>query len=348
MTTLAEAIRSEAVQLKAKASTTLHAINEGVRPVLDKAESLKEDCDALGAEATERLFGSLEKSLRVFAKADAVLKAQDKALSSIASKLPADASPADVQAAFTVAVTEATVDDEEELARGYEPLAKMRKLARDVAGAGASSSQAADNDELGEDGFALTQEARSTKCCLLQVEMQAAGELRPMRAPCGHCFSHKAISAHCAKQRGKQPAVCPQAGCERKFTLDQLAEDKEVNGAHTGSSRDEPHACVAPCACTQPHTARSIVCRVVPHAGFSRVAAAAHQADQEGRAPAVSAEHACKAASRGGCSGAPESRRAVNKRRSFLCRSVVRSQSCACLAVIVRRASVLCASLVCA
>ena len=85
----------------------------------------------------------------------------------------------------------------------------------------------------------MTQAARSTRCILLQVEMTETGELRPMKAPCGHAFSHKGITGLFAKKPRGHVLACPQAGCSRSFTLSQLVDDKDLARAIKKAARHD-------------------------------------------------------------------------------------------------------------
>ena len=211
-------------------TSSQRAIDESVESILEKAEDVAENRLSFGDETAVVLFGSLEKNLQVMMKTYAANNAQDAALAAISGKVSNDTTPVELQAAFTALVAEraSTLDEE-----NYEPLKKLRKIIRDSdrasrGGAGPSGSGDADDEELGEDGFAMTQMARSTKCVLLQLEMETSGELRPMMAPCGHVFSFKGIIDHCKKAARGAPAACPMAGCTRKYKASELVEAKDV------------------------------------------------------------------------------------------------------------------------
>ena len=104
----------------------------------------------------------------------------------------------------------------------------MRRIARNAEeGGGAGPSGAGADADVEEDGFAMTQVERSTKCPLLQVEMTEKGELRPVRAPCKHVFSFKGISDYLRGKRGG--VACPVMGCGGgNIQLTQLVDDKEM------------------------------------------------------------------------------------------------------------------------
>lgn len=234
MTSLTDTIRTQASQLKNNGGTSgQRVLDESAASFLEKAEDiLGENCAVYGDETTQAVFSKFEASLRTLMKAGAMHKAQEAALSAVASKIDENASPADVQAAFSAALKQAKeATDEAALEENYEPLKKLRKLrdssrARGGGGAGPSGTAADDDDVLGEDGVMMTQEQRPTKCVLLQVEMASSGELRPVKAPCGHCFSYKGIKEFFGRKAGAQP--CPVMGCNRSFTFSQVVDDKEM------------------------------------------------------------------------------------------------------------------------
>ena len=234
MAALTDSIRTDAGQLKSRhAPVAQQALSACVEMVMNKAEDLAENRQAYGEDAAQKLFNSLEGTLRTIMHADAKHKAHVAALGGVAAKIGNDASTADVRAAFADSVADAAAADDEVLERGYEPLKKLRKIVRDSdvaaghggAGPSGAGGSADDDDALGEDGFAMTQAARSTKCPLLQLEMTATGELRPVKAPCGHTFSFKGISGFA---KGKKSVKCPQAGCNQSWSLAQLVDDKEL------------------------------------------------------------------------------------------------------------------------
>ena len=224
MATLVDSIRMEATRLGTRGGEpSRKALDEATSSILSKAEEMSENGPSLGAETLKGLFGKLEGSMRKAMHAAAAHTAQEKALASF--KVAPDASPAEVKTAFLSAVEEAkrAAGDLEE---GFEPLAKLRKIVRSASvsrGAGPSGV----TDDLDEEDLVMTQASRSTKCPLLQMEMEATGDMRPMKAPCGHTFSFKGINAQLGKKRGA-PAACPQSGCNRSFTLSDLVEDKAL------------------------------------------------------------------------------------------------------------------------
>ena len=225
-----DAVRSETNTLKAKGATaSSQALATTLECLLNKAEDLVENRQSYSDEAAQSLFASVERNLRVLMKADNAHQAQEKALAAITTKIGAESSPAEVQAAFKAAVDENASASEEEHERSYPPLKKLRTLraaADSKASGGAGSSGAGvDDDDLGEDGFAVTQQVRATKCSLLILDFTASGDLRPVVGPCGHMFSYKGISQHLGKKKGQ--SQCPEFGCNRMITLGDFVDHKE-------------------------------------------------------------------------------------------------------------------------
>jgi len=231
-TALADTLRSEGSSLAAKGQQNRTAMNDSAEVIIGYAEKVAENA-AIYGDKTSELFAKCEASLRVLMKASAQCKGQDDALVECVNRVQDDASPDDVKKAFTAAVTELTSADELALEERYAPLAKLRKIVADsdvsasrASGGAGPSGTAGDDDDLGEDGIAMTQAVRSTRCPLMQVEMTSTGELRPMKPPCCNTsFSYKAIADFL---KGKSTITCPKSGCTAKFGMAQLKDDKEL------------------------------------------------------------------------------------------------------------------------
>jgi len=73
----------------------------------------------------------------------------------------------------------------------------------------------------------MTQATSSHKCPLLQVQMMEAGELRPVKGPCGHVFSYKGAHETLKKAKGGT-MPCPMHGCSFKLNLASLVDAKDV------------------------------------------------------------------------------------------------------------------------
>jgi hypothetical protein len=221
MGSLSDALRQECAALVGKSTQTGKALDEGANLVIDQAEQIAENIASFGDGARE-LFDACERTMLLYVKASSEHKGHQAALRSFPDKVESDASPATVQKAFVAEVRESATDVIED----YEPLRKLRKIVKDALDSGPGPSYAGDDDDLGEDGFSMTQAARSTKCPLLQLEMEATGELRPMRAPCGHVWSHKGITQFLRSKRGA--VECPTAGCSQIVSINALVDDKEL------------------------------------------------------------------------------------------------------------------------
>jgi len=238
-----EVVQVEASNLLARHSQKRKAITENVDSIFIQADSIAEN-RALYGPVAEELFASCEDSLKRLMRQNAQQMAQEGALRAIAGQLAADATPAEVERAMTALVEEQTEADEAKLCAGFEPLAKLRRLIADsdaAAGAngeaGSSRGGGADEDDLGEDGFAMTQAASSTKCPLLQVEMTSSGELRPIMAPrCRHTWSHKGITNFLKNKRGA--VACPTVGCTETITASTLTDNKSLAKEIKKAERD--------------------------------------------------------------------------------------------------------------
>jgi hypothetical protein len=240
MSTMADALRIEASNIASKTNgLDDRAVTEATEEILSTAEAIIENAGIHGDKAVG-LLKKCEDQMRTLVKANAQNRGHRAALPALSSRVAADASPDDVRKAFLAATKELTQSDDGALEESFEPLTKLRKLVRESgvgaargrggAGSGAGPSGASregdDDDELGDDGMVMTQAQRSTRCPLLQMDMTATGELRPMKTPCGHCFSHKGI-ADLLKR--KSSVACPQAGCKAPaFSMGQLVDDKDM------------------------------------------------------------------------------------------------------------------------
>ena len=226
MSTLTDVLRSEGTTLASKGQQFRTSVNESTDQIIETAEMISENVEIYGDKAKE-LFRKCEEQMKQLVEANALSKAQDAALNSIHTRVSADASPDDVRKAFLSAAAETTQHRNEE---SFEPLTKLRKIMHDAgvtsaragsSGAGPSGAGANDDDELDDEGMVMTQAQRSTRCPLLQVEMTATGELRPVKAPCGHCFSFKGISS---LLKNKSSISCPQSGCKAPaFSMKQVS-----------------------------------------------------------------------------------------------------------------------------
>ena len=225
---LVEHIRNEANTLKMK-GISQHALDEAVATILNKAEDLAENRLSFSEEAVQNLFTSLEGSLRVLMKAGDVHKAHEKALSNLASNIGDETTPSEVKATFKRTVDEGMTTSDEALEREYEPLKKLKKfkmLADSNASGGAGPSGAGADDDLGDDGIAMTQVKRATNCPILYKPFSDSGDMRPVKASCGHVFSYKGIKDFLAGKRC--PVACPQQGCARQIRgLSDFADDKD-------------------------------------------------------------------------------------------------------------------------
>lgn len=236
-----EVVQAEAANLALKHSQKRKVISETVDSILLQADSVVDNRALYGPAAAQELFASCEDNLKRLMWQNAEQEAQEGALRAIAGRLTADSTPADVERTLAALVEEQKETDEAKLCAGFEPLRKLRKMIAEsdaaTGGAGSSRAGGADEDDLGEDGFAMTQMARSFKCPLLQVDMASSGELRPIMAPrCGHTWSHKGITDHFKKKRGA--IDCPTVGCTEKITASALVDNKALAKEIKKAERD--------------------------------------------------------------------------------------------------------------
>ena len=231
MLSLPAQITSEATNLRSKTHDAKRMIDETYNILHDKADNVAENRGAFGEPASKQLFASIETNLTKLMRASAKHAAVEKALQQIGGTIADDASPRDVQKAFTEAVAAAEKQEATALETSSEPLKKLRKIVKDSdksAGAGSSGAGPSgandEDDDLGEDGFAMTQATRTTKCPISMVEMTSSGDTRPVKGPCGHCFAFNAIKDSLRRSGN----VCPQAGCNKSLTMGQLVDDKEL------------------------------------------------------------------------------------------------------------------------
>ena len=210
------------------------------RRIIDTANEILEKKAMYGEEAARELLNACEENMKVLIKADAHQRAQRKALETLHTRITNSASPEDVQKAFGSATTEATA--EEEQSGSCDHLRELRSiiaraLRADDNGAGPSGEHPDDMD-LGEDGFAMTQTTRSTKCSLLVREFEPTGEFRPMKGKkCGHTFSYKGLQSLFASKKG--PQKCPMMGCNASYSsLADFEEDKALATQLKRAARD--------------------------------------------------------------------------------------------------------------
>lgn len=93
---------------------------------------------------------------------------------------------------------------------------ELREVRAYLRGEGAVGEGSGAADEEEEDVVMTQQVAINTKCPVLQVEMEASGDLRPMThagCPAACVFSHRGISDYLRDMaRKKLPAQCPVSG----------------------------------------------------------------------------------------------------------------------------------------
>ena len=94
MATLVESIRTECGSLTTSGRKVISVLDTDAEAILNKAEDVAENRKACGEEVTNKLFATLESSLRTIMKASALHQAQDTALVSLPRGLIRATSPA--------------------------------------------------------------------------------------------------------------------------------------------------------------------------------------------------------------------------------------------------------------
>jgi len=233
MGTLVDVVKAEVASLVSKEEATKQQISEGCKLIIEQATEIADKRAAYGDDAARELFAACESSLKGQLKAAAEHKAQYAALRAVGSRIAADSSPQAVQDAYSAAVADQNVTDEEALFADDPKLAELRKIISKsdraaARGDGDVPSGSRDDEDMDDEGFSMTQATSSHKCPLLQVQMMEAGELRPVRAgPCGHVFSYKGAYETLKKAKGGT-MPCPMHGCSMKLNLASLVDAKDV------------------------------------------------------------------------------------------------------------------------
>ena len=82
--------------------------------------------------------------------------------------------------------------------------------------------------DVADDDVVVTGVERSTKCPILQREMTATGDMRPMCTPCGHALSFFGACMYLGFDQSK-PKFCPIAGCTNKhLVIGAIRDDTEL------------------------------------------------------------------------------------------------------------------------
>eukprot|EP00322_Chrysochromulina_rotalis_P010828 CAMPEP_0115854384 /NCGR_PEP_ID=MMETSP0287-20121206/13997_1 /TAXON_ID=412157 /ORGANISM="Chrysochromulina rotalis, Strain UIO044" /LENGTH=243 /DNA_ID=CAMNT_0003308501 /DNA_START=32 /DNA_END=763 /DNA_ORIENTATION=- len=231
MSTVVEVVKAECDQITAKGviRLQLQQLSESVNMIKMQTEAILEKRATYGDEVTHKLLNGCEANVQVLIQAEAELLAQRKALQEIPANISNDTPPQEIQRSY-VDTTRTFAKEEAEQCPIANELRELRSTiakAQSTGGAG-SSGQQADDGDLGADGFAMTQETRSTKCPLLCIEMDAAGDNRPMKSTkCVHVFSFKGIENHLKRAKGTA-LKCPYAGCQTMVTIRDFVDDKAL------------------------------------------------------------------------------------------------------------------------
>lgn len=225
MATLADVIAAEARTMKSqKEELQKNQIIEGCNLIIEQATEIAEKRSAFGDEAARELFATCEASMKVQLRTAAEHAAQFAALSSIHTLISENSSPQAVQDAYAKAVSgeKGGADDEANFANGK--LKELRDIIARSDGAGPSGGDG-DVDMDDEEGFTMTQTTSSHKCPLLQIQMTATGELRPVRAGTVHVFSYKGLTEFL---KNKQTAPVPISGSSGMLDIKKLSDAKDI------------------------------------------------------------------------------------------------------------------------
>ena len=227
--TVVDVVRAACDETKGKnEARTKKALSDSYEIILNQARDLVDKRENLGTEAMVEMLGACEENMKLLVRASSERDATFQALTVLPTRITNDTAPADVRKAYAHAVAEVIAAEDEQLFGRHKELAELRKIIADAeraSSSGAGPSQpAADDMDLGEDGFAMTQELRSLKCQLTFVPMTEKGENRPMKGPCGHVFSFKGLQQTLKGKKDK----CPQAGCQSMVTIGDFVDAKDV------------------------------------------------------------------------------------------------------------------------
>lgn len=220
MSSVVEVVTAECQAIKVKQQLFQKTLDDDYDIILDQAKEIVEKRSVYGEEATRELLKSCEETMRLLVQAQAQHKAQFQALQVVPTRLSNSSSPADVEKAYASATAELISSEEEQ--SNNEKYKRLREIIDKAEGCSdAGPSQA---DDMGDDGFAMTQATRSLKCDLLVVEMTLTGEHRPMKGPCGHVFSYKGLQGTLKNKTMK----CPKMGCNQQVCFSDFVEAKDV------------------------------------------------------------------------------------------------------------------------
>jgi len=225
MGTLVEVVTAECQAIKATQQRFQQTLDDDREIILDQAREILEKRASYGEEATRELLKSCEENMKLIVRAEAHHKAQFRALQVVPTRVTNGSSPEDVQKVYACATIELVSPDEEQ--SNDEKLMRLREIidqAERPGGSGGAGPSQADDMDLGDDGFTMTQATRSLKCELLVVDMTPTGELRPMKGPCGHVFSFKGLQMTLKNKQVK----CPKMGCNQQVRLTDFVDAKDV------------------------------------------------------------------------------------------------------------------------
>ena len=229
-------VERELPTLSAKVSKEMKETEKLLEFIIAHAQDVADSREHFGEDATAKLFLACEENMRAYLRGSTEQHAIHDALSDISTRVNRDMPAADVKAAFLTSVKErsAKSSDEQALLDGSKEYRRLKviieKSNQEASGHGSAagpSGSTAEDMQVEEEGFAMTQTTRSTKCPLLQVEMTEKGELRPMRAGCPHVFSWKGLQESLKGGRNRT-MKCPIPGCQAVLSLANLTEDKET------------------------------------------------------------------------------------------------------------------------
>ena len=229
-------VQREASVLSAKKMATLNQTKILHDFIIDQAQHVADNREHFGEDAAAKLFVACEENMRAYLRGHREQSAMYDALTDVSSSVNNDMSAANVRAAFLTTVKEQSTKNSDEQAlldssKEYRALKKIIETSNEASGHGSAagpSGSTAEDMQVEEEGFTMTQATRSTKCPLLQVEMTEKGDLRPMRAgDCQHVFSWKALQESLKGGRNRT-MKCPIPGCQAVLSLANLKDAKDV------------------------------------------------------------------------------------------------------------------------
>ena len=186
-----------------------------MRRLMEQAEEINKDRAELGEEVAQKLLEQCMENMRALLKVEAQQKAHKSSLAGLRTELPQEVVPAELQRLFESSLKRHTAANAGK--EDVEQRREMVKLRALMTGEGGADEMDEGGDE-DEDVVMTQQTITNIKCPILQTDMQASGELRPVTPKTGHAqtcvFSYKGIIGLIGNNRSGIP--CPQHGARAR------------------------------------------------------------------------------------------------------------------------------------